>query len=71
MCASIQDMVGVVESRFFGLADPKPEGSPRNPDDMLWEHPPASGCEICELRYDRQLKAYKEYWEKVNNNSSS
>lgn len=45
----------------FGLSYLKKEEAPMNPDELTWEHPPGSGCEKCQRRYDKQLKAYKEY----------
>lgn len=52
----------------FGLSIPKKEGSPIDPDMLDWEHPPGSGCEKCQKRYEKQLKVYNDYY---NDNSSS
>ena len=45
----------------FGLARVQAEGSPVHPDDFDW---------VSQEWYDRQLKAYNDFWEKNNNNNS-
>ena len=46
----------------FGLAKIKAEGAPQHPDDYDWEHPPGSGCEKCQRKYERALQNYNDYY---------
>lgn len=54
-------------SSGFGLARVKAEGSPEHPDDWIWECD-LTVCDACKARYDRQLKAYNDYWKEMNKN---
>ena len=44
----------------FGLAHIKKEGAPAHPEDVYIH----CGCAKCEERWQKQLKAYNEYYEK-------
>ena len=44
----------------FGLARIKAEGTPAHPED-IYIH---CGCQKCEDRWQKQLKAYNDYWAK-------
>lgn len=46
----------------LGTVHLKQEGAPVHPDDVDWEHPNGSGCAKCQEKYDRQLKAYLDYY---------
>lgn len=54
----------------LGMARVKQEGAPLHPDDLIWEHPPGSGCQKCKDKYDRQLKAWKD-WQKGASSGNS
>lgn len=51
----------------FGAARPHPEGAPLHPDEITFEHSIYS-CEQCKASYDRQLRAFNEYY-KIGNPS--
>lgn len=44
----------------FGFAHIKKEGAPAHPED-IYIH---CGCTKCEVRWQKQLKAYNDYWDK-------
>ena len=48
----------------FGLAHFKFEGAPAHPED-IYIH---CGCRKCEIRWQKQLKAYEEFYENKKNN---
>jgi len=64
-CPNIYDDDRTYQITGFGLAHIKQEGAPAHPDDYTWEHPPGSGCEKCQRNYERALKKYKEYHDRL------
>ena len=44
----------------FGLARIKQEGTPAHPDDVFIH----CGCEKCEIKWQKQLKAYNDFHNK-------
>lgn len=62
----MQDII----SPGFGLARIKREGTPVHPDDLTWECN-LEVCSLCKERYNRQLKAYNNYWKGNNGRVTS